>query len=200
MFDAVLFDLDGTLITYRNSYADFMRRIAASWNILDEQDPFFVAYSQSIVADGPVTFTSAIGAALFASGKILEDTPAEVCRDAVAEYARGTELLPWTLNLLERYAKFPKAIVSNGPYDMQFAAIRRHDLHSSVDHILISGDPEIGLRKPNSAIFHLACSKLGANPSRVLMIGDNELADIQGARDAGLQAVLVSELNLGSSR
>jgi len=194
MIDAVLFDLDGTLITYRCSYADFMRRIAASWQITHESDPFFAAYSQAIVAEGPVTFKSAIEKALLASGQVHQGNIEEKCRVAVAEYAGGTELLPWALELFANYSSLPKAIVSNGPFDMQLAAVQKYGIEKLVDEVIISGDPEVGIRKPNPLIFHLACARLGIEPSRTLMIGDNEAADVQGARAAGLQAVLVAEL------
>jgi len=194
VIDAVLFDLDGTLVAYQQSYSDFMRRIAASWQILDEGDPFFAAYSQAILTDGPVTFRSAIEKALLASGRSLHGDADEKCKRAVADYVSGIELLPWATDLLERYAHLPKAIVSNGPFDMQLATLQKFDLHRLVDEVIISGDPEVGIRKPNPAIFHLACERLRVEPSRVLMIGDNETADIKGAGDAGLQAVVVTDL------
>jgi HAD superfamily hydrolase (TIGR01509 family) len=49
---------------------------------------------------------------------------------------------------------------------------------------------EIGYRKPHPKIFKQAASGLGINTSRILHVGDNPEADFQGARQAGMKAVL----------
>lgn len=48
------------------------------------------------------------------------------------------------------------------------------------------------LGKPNAPMFHTACQALDLQPSQVLMIGDNPLTDIEGARRLGMPALLVS--------
>ncbi|WP_370518863.1 HAD family hydrolase [Microlunatus sp. Gsoil 973] len=48
----------------------------------------------------------------------------------------------------------------------------------------------VGAEKPNPAIFNHAISVPGASPAHSWMIGDNPIADVQGARQAGLSAVL----------
>jgi len=45
--------------------------------------------------------------------------------------------------------------------------------------------------KPSETFFHLAVSSMGLEPHEVLMVGDDIEADIKGAQDAGLKAVLV---------
>jgi len=49
---------------------------------------------------------------------------------------------------------------------------------------------EIGCRKPDPRIFKQAANELGMGPSQVIHVGDNPEADFQGARDAGMKAVL----------
>ena len=45
--------------------------------------------------------------------------------------------------------------------------------------------------KPSKAFFHLAVASMGLKPSEVLMVGDDIVSDIQGAKDAGLYTALV---------
>jgi HAD superfamily hydrolase (TIGR01458 family) len=45
--------------------------------------------------------------------------------------------------------------------------------------------------KPSKAFFHLALASMGLKPSEVLMVGDDIVSDIQGAKDAGLYTALV---------
>ena len=48
------------------------------------------------------------------------------------------------------------------------------------------------LGKPYPHMFHTACEALDLRPSQVLMIGDNPLTDVEGARQLGIPALLVS--------
>lgn len=45
-----------------------------------------------------------------------------------------------------------------------------------------------GAAKPAASIFHAACSAAGAAPHQVLHLGDDPLADVDGALEAGLHA------------
>jgi putative hydrolase of the HAD superfamily len=49
----------------------------------------------------------------------------------------------------------------------------------------------VGAAKPDPAIFHAALERLGACPDEALHAGDGLLEDVEGARGAGLAAVLV---------
>jgi len=51
---------------------------------------------------------------------------------------------------------------------------------------------EVGLRKPDAAIFHLTCERLGVDPPAVVFLDDNE-RNCAGARAVGMEAVLVGE-------
>ena len=52
------------------------------------------------------------------------------------------------------------------------------------DETLVSGD--IGLAKPDPAVYGFAASRLGVEPAACLMI-DDQMRNIEGARTAGLR-------------
>lgn len=52
----------------------------------------------------------------------------------------------------------------------------------------ITYSDEIGVRKPDGAIFRATLGALGVAPDRALHVGDNPLDDVAGARAAGLRA------------
>src|SRR5206468_2331163 len=58
-----------------------------------------------------------------------------------------------------------------------------------VDRIVHS--TRAGVAKPDPAIFHLALEALGVPPAEALHAGNEVVADVEGARAAGLRAVLV---------
>ncbi len=45
--------------------------------------------------------------------------------------------------------------------------------------------------KPSKDFFHLAVGSMGLDPEEVMMVGDDIISDIKGAKDAGLKTALV---------
>ena len=60
-------------------------------------------------------------------------------------------------------------------------------LLSLFDELFISC--ELGLKKPDPALYELACQRLKVSPSSALMVGDSLEDDVLGARRAGLWAL-----------
>lgn len=63
------------------------------------------------------------------------------------------------------------------------------DLNRYFIDIITSG--KVGFEKPRSEIFHHALEKSGSKISESWMVGDNIVADFQGAEAIGLRAILV---------
>jgi putative hydrolase of the HAD superfamily len=53
---------------------------------------------------------------------------------------------------------------------------------------VVTYSAEAGWEKPDAAIFHTAVRRAGSSPDRCLHVGDDEEADVEGARAAGLHA------------
>ncbi|TAH47094.1 MAG: HAD family hydrolase [Gammaproteobacteria bacterium] len=94
-------------------------------------------------------------------------------------------------NEVECYADTPAALeamaaclplvsISNGTADLGRIGLHGHFRFS----IRAS---EIGVAKPDPAIFLHACERLGILPHQVLHVGDDPVADIKGAREAGMR-------------
>lgn len=79
------------------------------------------------------------------------------------------------------------AIVTNGQTDRQNRKIDALGIRDFFDAILIS-EAE-GLKKPHAEIFHRAVSRCSGSAGDAVFVGDHPIADIDGARDAGLAAV-----------
>jgi putative hydrolase of the HAD superfamily len=80
------------------------------------------------------------------------------------------------------------AVVSNWDVSLH-DVLERTGLRRLVDAVVISA--ELGVAKPDPAIFRLALERLGADADGALHVGDSLEADVAGARAAGLEAVLV---------
>jgi putative hydrolase of the HAD superfamily len=78
-------------------------------------------------------------------------------------------------------------IVTNGRVAIQNAKIDVLGLRSCMQSIVIS--EEAGVEKPDAAIFRLALGQLNAAARDTVFVGDNPIADVQGAEGAGLVPV-----------
>jgi len=58
-----------------------------------------------------------------------------------------------------------------------------------LDVVVISGQEEY--EKPHPRIYELALERGGVDPSRALHVGDSPVSDYDGARDAGMRAILL---------
>ncbi len=76
-------------------------------------------------------------------------------------------------------------LLTNGFSDVQRARIERLGLESAFDHVIIS--EEVGVAKPQRAIFDLALEQMG-QPERgsVLVVGDSLASDILGGLSSDL--------------
>jgi len=91
------------------------------------------------------------------------------------------------LDALDR-AAIPAVVVSN--FDSRLhGVLEQLGVHGRFRQVLCSS--EVGVAKPDRRIFAAACEALGATPAATLHAGDSRGADFDGARAAGLQALLV---------
>ena len=84
----------------------------------------------------------------------------------------------------------PLILLSNGIASVQRRRIKRSGIGRYFKDILIS--EEVGLAKPDPAIFALAIGKLQCPKERILCVGDSPSSDIRGAHSAGLDTCWVA--------
>lgn len=84
-------------------------------------------------------------------------------------------------------ARVPLGLVSNGARDTQRQRLAWFDLEQHFRVVAISG--ELGMAKPDPAIFAFAVAELALPAEAVWHVGDNLASDVAGARAAGMGAV-----------
>jgi len=83
-----------------------------------------------------------------------------------------------------RGAGLKTAILSNGTPRMLAAAVRHAGLDGLLDEVL--SVEEVGVFKPDAAVYRLACDRLGLWPGELLFVSSNGW-DVHGAKVAGLR-------------
>ena len=188
--EAVVFDLDGTLLDRRLSFERFVRdqwtRFSSDLRSIDPEE--YVRTVVELDRDG-----YAPRAELFAGTLARFALPSDLGRTLLQDYRAGFPgacvLFPdagRTLSAL-RAAGLKLGLITNGSVRMQSAKLKCLALTPAFDTILIS-DAE-GISKPDPEIFRRALERLGTNPEQAVFVGDHPEVDIAGARSAGMQAV-----------
>ena len=96
-----------------------------------------------------------------------------------------TNLFPHTLEVLDYLKeKYSLYILTNGFIETQKRKIEGCGLQEYFKHIFSS--EEIGYSKPHIKIFARAVNSINARKKECLMIGDDPIVDISGARDYGI--------------
>ena len=94
-------------------------------------------------------------------------------------------VLPLLSQLKQRYRL---AFISNYPCRASICdSLQKNRLRDMFESVVVSG--ELGVVKPHPEIFEECLNDLNLTPGECLYVGDNWLADIQGAKRIGMQAV-----------
>ena len=214
--EALLFDLDDTLIDARGAWRagfaeavapfhaerDALRGLGSPESIYDLH---FRRYSEEAHAEG-------------GNGEWSDDFTRRACERLLAEHggvdAAGAARLfeaymaAWPkrlalfadaeATLAAAAARYRLALVSNGPSKQQRDKVERFGLERWFETVVIS--EEVGVRKPDRAIFALALETLGAGAAAAVHVGDHPEHDVRGALEAGLGAVWVNRGDWTSDR
>lgn len=210
---AVCLDLDGTLL--RDDHVDGVVRAVAA-----EMAGRYDGIDADALADANERvwweYWPEVGDAWLRGDLEPDSVPTEVWRRALAEvgvtdasaapeaHALHTATETTAFRLYEESAEvlqllrergIPTALITNGPSGLQRGKLRATGIEAAFDVVIVSG--EHGVHKPDAEIFALALAGLGTSAAETLHVGDNLIADVAGARDAGLTAVWIDRSQAG---
>ncbi|EDM43798.1 haloacid dehalogenase-like hydrolase [unidentified eubacterium SCB49] len=112
----------------------------------------------------------------------------------IDELPGNNHLLPGALDVLNYLnPKYNLHIITNGFHEVQHVKLDK----SEIKHYFktITSSEEVGVKKPNPAVFHAALSKANTEAKHSVMIGDTYGADIVGAQGVGMDALLYNYWN-----
>ena len=198
---AVLFDLDDTLVDHSGSsrvaLARLHRRVACFGRLEFES---FVRLHAGLLDDLHAEVlgeTLSVDDARFERFRRLfaaagEHPPAaevaRVARNYRAAYVKSWKPVPGALELLgSLHGRVRTGVVTNNVVAEQVQKVRRCGLRPHLDALVISA--EVGLTKPDPAIFRIALERLDVDATRAVMVGDAWATDVVGAIGAGIRAI-----------
>ncbi|MFC6939503.1 HAD family hydrolase [Salinirubellus sp. GCM10025818] len=181
----IWFDLDGTLLHLDGTYEAVLREAFGQHFEAETVDRAVEAYDflDRFRALEPDPVRAAMGGVLRAIGAETVDASTLVETLREVEYAAMRVLAGTRETLADIDA--PLGVLTNGLPAWQREKLVHHDLLHRFDAVVTSY--EVGAHKPDAAPFDLARERLAAD--RHVMVGDDYVADVEGARAAGFEAV-----------
>ncbi len=194
----LFFDLDHTLWDFETNSRETLRELHAAERLADlgipDADEFIDTYEEvnhglwrryeSGHIDRHVLRVLRFRNTLLHFGVKDEPLAKRLGNDYLAMTPKRTALMPGAKALLNDLGdQYRIHIITNGFHEVQEEKIRCSGLHAHFDLVLSS--EMAGAKKPDPRIFKEALDRTKATAVESLMIGDNVLADIAGARGAG---------------
>ena len=131
-------------------------------------------------------FREAFDVLEFEAGDDLIHTLSE---EYIAYLSLNNQLFAHALEVLEYLRKkYSLHIITNGFEEVQHRKLASSRLEPYFEHVVTSEN--VGVKKPDPRIFQYALEKAEARPTESIMIGDNYEADIQGALNVGMRAIM----------
>jgi putative hydrolase of the HAD superfamily len=209
---ALTFDAAGTLIEIAEPVGETYARIAGRHGIAGVPAEVEGRFRAAMAAAPPLAFAgvSAVGlrarerewwrAVVRASLGDPTNVPAfDRCFDELFLHYAGADAwrvfpdVPAALGAL-RARGLAVAVVSN--FDSRLGPLFADlGIGKLVDRVFVSSS--VGYAKPDPTIFRVVCTALGVPARATLHVGDSVALDVDGARAAGIAAVLVDRNGLG---
>lgn len=181
-YEAVLFDLDGTLVDTAPDMVAVLQGLQASHGV----EPVPYAVGRSHVSNGAIGLLRlGFPGQDIDVGDALHSAYLERYAGAICEHSALFEGLGYLLDRLEAAGR-PWGIVTNKPAALTNELLDRLDL-SRRSACVVSGDT-LPVRKPDPAPLLHACELAGLAAERTIYVGD-ALRDIQAGLRAGMTTV-----------
>ena len=108
---------------------------------------------------------------------------------------KKTQLFPHALSVLKHLQKkYQLHIITNGFQEVQHIKLKASSLSPFFKEIITS--EQLGVKKPNPAIFQYAIDKAKASVNTSIMIGDDLEVDVLGAKEFGMSQIYFNPENI----
>lgn len=196
-YKCIFFDLDHTLWDYeansRDTLNDLYNHFALSSRGIPDAESLCVRFREVNIALWDLYDRGEIDSTVIRQErfkKILEPFGAfsqDLCDELSVAYLdscpRRKNLIPHALEILEYLSeRYRLTVVTNGFEDVQNIKLGAVDLHRFFKYVITS--QKAGYKKPALEIFEYAMRANNVAAHEVIMVGDNLVTDIGGARNA----------------
>jgi YjjG family noncanonical pyrimidine nucleotidase len=201
-YRCILFDLDHTLWDYETNSTETLQELFNQHQLANQGVPSFSDFLKTFVSVNTQLWT------LYDTGQLHKDViryerfhkimlelgvdnydlSLKLSDEYVAISPKKGTLMPNAIEVLDYlYPRYPMTIVTNGFDEIQSTKLASSGITSYFKSVVTSA--RAGHKKPAKEIFEFALAENGFESHETVMIGDNLLTDIGGARNASLDTI-----------
>lgn len=198
----IFFDIDDTLLDYQTSQDVAAIAFAKKYNqFINDPENFPAIWDQitkhhmNRYLKGDISFQEQRRCRIQESlGIRLSPKDADnIFSEYYEIYEASWQLFPDVILALNKLSEYSLSIITNGDKKQQTYKLEKLGISSYFNSLIT---PECaGAAKPDAAIFKLASSQFGKGAEECWYIGDNYIADYQGAKNAGFKSVWLNRNN-----
>lgn len=200
-YKAVFFDLDHTLWDYECNARETLFELHESYKLQDrgiDVEAFhrhfktinfqlWQLYDRGLIGNNVIRderFKQVLDQFRVYDEKLSSD----LSHDYLYGCPKKTHLVPHAKQILEYLSvNYSLTVVTNGFDEIQSVKLSAGNITHFFDHVITS--QKAGFKKPDRGIFDFALSVNNLRCHEVIMIGDNLLTDVAGARNASIDVV-----------
>jgi putative hydrolase of the HAD superfamily len=192
--EAVIFDVDGTLVDHDRAQLDGLTAHLAQlgdrldedrwnrWRTLEERH-----FTRHLTGEIGFQEQRRCRVREF-TGEDLDDAGADAWFEGYREaFEASWSVFDDVAPTLAALSRWPLAAFSNVPGALTRNKLKAVGLFDDFDVVL--GTDDVGAAKPEARVFATVCAELGVLPECTWHVGDRYYWDAMGARDAGLRSV-----------
>jgi YjjG family noncanonical pyrimidine nucleotidase len=208
-YKCIFFDLDHTLWDYETNSMQTLQELFLQYKLESKGirvfDEFFQTFRSVNLSLWDLYDTGKITSdvirkdrfrqILDAFGAYDEELSDNLSTDYLNLCPSKCNVMPGALETLQYLSdQYRLTVVTNGFDEIQHIKLASGGMDQYFDHVITS--QKAGHRKPSREIFDYALKLNGASHYEAIMIGDNLITDIAGAKNASIDAVLFNPLRI----
>lgn len=201
-YTCIFFDLDHTLWDYETNSKETLQELFSAYSLTEKGVTDFNSFHREfkrVNAELWVLYdTGKIGSEIIRAERfkqilqVFNAFEEKLCTEISHEYLhtcpKKANLMPEAISTLDYLSgKYKLSIITNGFEEIQNTKLTAGNLHRYFDHIVTS--QHAGFKKPSREIFDFTLAKNNIANHQAVMIGDNLVTDIGGARKASIDSV-----------
>ncbi len=208
-YTCIFFDLDHTLWDYEANSRETLQELYQEYDLgsrgIPDVEEFLTTFKKVNIElwnlyDRGLINSDQIRKERFK--KILEPFQAyepkfseDISHDYLVLCPQKRKLMPYAMEILNYLTRhYRLTIITNGFEDIQHQKLKSGAVETYFEHVITS--QKAGHKKPSREIFEHALLCNGIKRHEALMIGDNLITDVGGARNASIDAVFFNSENI----
>ncbi|MEI9921104.1 MAG: YjjG family noncanonical pyrimidine nucleotidase [Bacteroidota bacterium] len=204
-YRCVFFDLDHTLWDYETNSEEALRELFEKYDFKVDFRNFYNGFVKINTEIWDSYDRGLIGREVIRNERFDRvfknvginnyDLSLQFSEEYIKESPKKKNLVPHALEVLDYlYSKYPLFIITNGFEEIQSTKIESAGITGYFKGVVTSA--RAGCKKPEKGIFEFALRENGFDCSNTIMVGDNLLTDIAGARNASVDTVYYNPYKL----